>query len=201
MHGLIFRTLQMFLQDTYGDEIWTQVAHQADLEITDFEAMLSYSPRLFEDALTAACAVLERDRETILEDIGTYLVSHENNERLRRLLRFGGNDFIDFLHSLDDLPGRTRLAVPDLNLPELELYDTADNEFTLCVIGPIRGFCHVMAGVLRAMADDYGTLVLLELLGLQGDHEMIRMTLIDNEHSEGKAFHLAARGPGQRHAS
>lgn len=192
MHGLIFRTIQMFVQDTYGLEIWGRVAHRANLDVSDFEAMLSYGPALLEDVLDASEHILKRDRATILEDIGTYLVTHEHNERLRRLMRFGGNDFIDFLHSLDDLPGRARLAVPDLDLPELELYEAVQNEFLLCVIGPVRGFCFVMVGILRAMADDYGTLVLLEFDGVQGDREKIRMSVIDATYSEGKEFILAA---------
>ncbi len=59
----------------------------------------------------------------LLEDLGTYLVSHPNVQGLRRLLRFGGAGFIDFLHSLDELHDRARLAVPDLDLPQLELRD------------------------------------------------------------------------------
>ena len=192
MHGLILRTLQMFLKDTYGVDVWTDIAANADLGIAEFEAMLSYDPSLLEAVLHAAENALERKRETILEDVGTYLVSHQNNERLRRLLRFGGNDFIDFLLSLDDLPGRTRLAVPDLILPDLELYEYSANEFALCVIGPINGFGHVMVGVLRAMADDYGMLVLLDYNGRNGRCEKIAMSVIDADYAEGREFFLAA---------
>lgn len=191
MHGLILRTLQMFLQDTYGCDIWYDISRRADLEFPDFEAMLVYDPDMLNDTLNATEWRLDRPRETILEDVGTYIVSHKNNERLRRLLRFGGDDFIDFLHSLEDLPGRAKLAVSDLILPELELYEQKTNEFILCVTGPIPGFGHVMIGVLRAMADDYGTLVLLEFAGGNTMYDKIRMSVIDAEHSAGKEFHLA----------
>ncbi len=196
MHGLILRTLQRFLWDTYGPEVWCDIARASDLRFSEFEAMLTYDAALFGDVLCAMEKELGRKRETILEDVGTYLVSHTNNERLRRLLRFGGNDFIDFLHSLDDLPGRTKLAVPDLILPELELNENGKNEFTLSVCGPIAGFAHVLVGVLRAMADDYGALVLLEFEGTIQDCETITMSVVEADYAEGREFLLAA--PMQR---
>jgi hypothetical protein len=119
MHGLIYRTLQVFVQDTYGAQQWGDVAALDGLDPPEFEAMLSYDPDLAERLLATSEKVLSLPRDMLLEDIGTYLVSHPNSEGLRRLLRFGGLDFIDFLYSLEDLPDRARLAVPDLVLPDL----------------------------------------------------------------------------------
>lgn len=92
---------------------------------------------------------------------------------LRRLLRLGGDSFVDFLYSLDDLRDRARLAVSDLELPELELHDQAAGRFSLlCLTGApyrhdtaMRDFGHVMIGVVRAMADYYGALVVLDHCG------------------------------------
>lgn len=166
MHGLVARTLQCFVQDTYGQEPWAEIATSARLDRPEFEAMLDYEAQLVGRVLTCAETALDKPRAAMLEDIGTYLMTHAHNERLRRLMRYGGEDFIDFLHSLEELPGRARLAVPDLDLPPLELSETAPRRFTLLCrgIGPTtRGYSHVLAGVLRAMADDYGALIVLDL--------------------------------------
>ena len=98
MHGLINRAIQCFLRDTYGDAIWAQVAQSARLDFDSFEAMLTYPPEITEAVVQAAVSVLRRPRDTLLEDMGTYLVSHPNLEALRRLLRFGGVSFVEFLH-------------------------------------------------------------------------------------------------------
>ena len=200
MHGLINRTIQSFVSDTYGVSCWRGIAQQADLGFSDFEAMLQYEAAMTEQVLAAAVKVLSKPREVILEDIGTYLVSHPNTEALRRLMRFGGVDFIEFLHSLDDLPDRARLAVPDLDLPALELRDFSSNRFALICSGSVDGFGHVLVGVLRAMADDYGALVILEHEGkaLEGG-DLIMIHVIQTAYAKGRTFDLGAV-PSERRA-
>ncbi len=192
MHGLINRAIQCFVRDTYGRDVWVEVTHLADIGFTDFEAMLSYEEQITEDVIQAVCQSLGKSQEEVLEDIGTYLVTHPNVEALRRLLRFGGVTFVEFLHSLDDLPDRARLAVSDLDLPFLELREHAANRFSLTCIGPRAGFGHVMMGVLRVMADDYGALVFLEYQGGRRGKEIIEITLVEMAFAEGRRFELGA---------
>ncbi|WP_425102449.1 heme NO-binding domain-containing protein [Tropicibacter sp. S64] len=194
IHGLVLKTFQVFMEDTYGAAAWERVAREAGLEPNELEAMLSYEHTLLRSLVGAAERVLGRPCTQFLEDIGTYLVSHPNREGLRRLLRFGGVDFIEFLHSLDDLPGRARLAVPNLVLPDLELIDEDSNHFVLTVTGNMISFGFVMIGVLRAMADDYGALVLLEHHGSDCSAQRIEITLVENAFAEGREFDLS--GPG-----
>ena len=178
MHGLINRSIQCFLRDTYGLVVWRQVAHAAGLGFDSFEPLLTYDASLTEAVIETAARVLRRPRETVLEDLGTYLVSHPNLERLRRLLRFGGVTFRDFLHSLEDVPERSHLALPDLDLPELRLEDLGEGIYRLHCSAMISGVGHVIVGLLRAMADDYGALVLLDHEGCHDDTEVISVQLL-----------------------
>ncbi len=193
MHGLINRSLQCFLRDTYGQPVWSAIARNAELGFDSFEAMLTYDPTLTDAVIDAAARYLKRPRDAILEDLGTYLVSHPKLEPLRRLLRFGGATFVDFLNSVEDLPGRGRLAVPDLNLPNLSLTDSGTDRFMLACRSPLFGTGHVMLGLLRAMADDYGALVLLEYLGNHGGEDVISIHILDQSFAAGRHFELAAK--------
>lgn len=193
MHGLINRAIQCFVSDSYGQSRWIDVTRVAEVETTDFEAMLHYDDKTTEQLIDAAAKVIGAPRETVLEDIGTYLVTHPNVEALRRLLRFGGVDFVDFLHSLDDLPERARLAVDDLMLPSLELREHSSDCFSLTCRHPQLGFGHVLIGILRTMADDYGALVFLEHKGANGDAEVIDITLVVSAFASGREFELGAR--------
>lgn len=191
MLGYINRAFECFLRDTYGHDTWAQVA--AGLGFDRFEPMMQYDPAVTETVIRAAAATLGRARESVLEDVGTYLVSHPNLERLRRLLRFGGVDFIEFLHSLDDLPERGRLALPDLDLPRLTLRDQGDGVFRLHAQMNISGIGHMVVGLLRAMADDYGALVLIDFDEvLPSGTEVVAIHLLDHRHSTGRSFDLAA---------
>jgi len=191
MHGLINRALQCFLRDTYGKECWLEISRDADLGVSSFEAMLLYDDALTHAMLDAAGKALNKAPDDLLEDLGTYLVSHENLQSLRRLLRFGGGTYLQFLHSLDDLPDRVRMAVPDLVLPTLELYDHAGMTFSLRCGREYPGYVHVVMGIVRALADDYGALVFLEYLGQSGDRDIIEITLLEAAFSEGRSFELA----------
>lgn len=194
MHGLINRAIQCFVRDTYGNATWAQVVSRADLPVSDFAAMFCYEDPLTDRMLDAICVVLAKPRATVLEDIGTYLVSDPKLAAPRRLLRFSGITYEDFLHALDDLPGRARLAVSDLILPRLDLRSQSGGRYVLVVDGPPNGFGHVMIGVLRAMADDYGALVMLEHRGTRHMREEVEIALVEPAFAKGRVFTLGA-GP------
>lgn len=192
MHGLINRSVQCFIRDTYGPRMWLQVALDARIGIDDFEAMLNYDDDLTFKVLTAARAALDKPIETILEDMGTYLVSHPTTEALRRLLRFGGETFVDFLYSLDDLSDRARLALPGLDLPALELHEKTTTGYQVLCAPGMPGFAYVMIGILRTMADDYGALVVLEHQGQCEAGDCIDVSLLEAAFTTGRRFELAA---------
>jgi hypothetical protein len=154
-----------------------------------------YEDEATERLVASAMQVLGRSRETLLEDMGTYLVSHPNAKSLRRLLRFGGTGFVDFLQSIEDLPARCRMAVPDLFLPDLVLEELGDDGFRLLVAPMIPGVGHVVVGLLRAMADDYGALAMLDHAGDDPDlagGEIVSILLLAQGFAAGRQFELAA---------
>ncbi|MFK7870845.1 MAG: heme NO-binding domain-containing protein [Roseobacter sp.] len=193
MHGLVNRAIQRFVIDSYGEAQWQTAALRADVGVVEFEAMARYDDEITPMLLTAVCDVLNRPYEELMEDIGTYLVSHQNVKALRRLMRFSGVDFVDFLHSLDELPERARLAVANLDLPELELRQNTPGYYELHCAGPLSGSGYLMMGILRAMADDYGALVYLEHVGVEEDRERIGVSLLEAEYAEDKGFALGAQ--------
>ncbi len=193
MHGLINSAVQSFFCSAYGGDRWRRVTAAAGLDFSEFEAMLVYDDELSMRVLGAACAESGRTQPELLEDLGTYLVCDPALEPLRRLLRFGGASYTEFLHSLDDLPDRARLAVSDLHLPHMELRDHAEGSFTLTCRPGLPGFGSVMMGVLRAMADDYGALATLDHGGVRDGCEVISISLIETAYAEGREFDLGAR--------
>ena len=193
MHGLINRAIQSFFCTTYGEDRWRRVTLAADLRLTEFEAMLIYDDALSRRLLEAIAAELGRSIDSVLEYVGTHLVSNPRVESLRRLLRFGGVTFVDFLYSLDDLPDRARLAVSDLILPPLELREHTSGLFSLACGPGLPGFPSVLIGILRAMADDYGALVMLDHHGQRDGQDVISIALIESAFAEGRHFDLGAR--------
>ncbi len=184
------RSIQSFLKDTYGQAAWDRIAEAAKLEPDDFDSAFTSKPGQTEAALASAVACLAKPREMLLEDLGTYLVSHPHTQPIRRLLRFGGPTFVEFLFSLDELPDRARLAVPDLELPGLELIEHDATSYSLRVHHPVAGFGYVLMGILRALADDYGALALLDHGGRRDQTEAVLISLAEVSFSEGRRFDL-----------
>ncbi len=190
MHGLINRALENFLKERHGLGLW----QRAGLPFDSFEPLLTYDSAMIDAVISAACAELNLPRDTVLEDMGTALVSLRARDGLRRLLRFGGVSFRDFLYSLEELPDRARLALPDLNLPDMHLEDRGAGCFTLVSAPPFAGAGFILIGLLRAMADDYGALVLLDMAPPSDEGDVILIHLLDESHAEGRRFDLAANG-------
>jgi hypothetical protein len=187
MDALLLRLLQGYVRDIFGLSVWQAVCRRSQVKTETFEPMLRYDPGTADRVVLSAAKVLGRPVETIWEDMGTHLVMNPRHEGARRLLRFGGASFSDFLLSLEEMPGRARLALPDLRLPEIAVTERDPDWFEIVCPSSTRGFPRVMTGILTAMADDYGTLCLIE----PDEDATITVRILDSTHSEGRRFDLA----------
>jgi hypothetical protein len=190
MDALLLRSLQSYVIDTFGAARWQMVCRGADLSVQAFEPMLRYEPGTADRIASVAAEVLGRPVEAVWEDVGIHLVTNPDREGIRRLLRFGGVTFGDFLHSLEELPGRARLAMPDLDLPEVTLDEIGEDRFELRCQSHLRATQRVLAGLLTAMADDYGALCLIEA----GAEDCTTIAVLDRRHAAGRRFDLARPG-------
>lgn len=161
MHGIFNRGLQSYVCDIFSPEIWEETCTLAELPFFNFETMLKYEDNLTDRVINALIQVMKRPREELLEDFGTYVISEDHFSSVRRLLRFGGENYEEFLHSLEDVHDRAKMAIPDLDVPRLRLMPQTESRFTLHYSFAKLGYGSVFLGMLRAMADDYGTLVVI----------------------------------------
>jgi hypothetical protein len=187
----MLRSLQGYLRDTFGSGFWATIVREADLPTSQFEPMLRYDPAIATVVADAAARILGRPASALWEDMGTYIVTNPAYEGVRRLLRFGGVGFNDFLHSLEELPGRARLALPDLRVPDISVDELAPDRFRLTCRFDIEGMALVLLGILRAMADDYGALALIDRAEREDGAEVLLVTIHQATHAEAKPFDLA----------
>lgn len=194
MQALVNRAIEGFVRSTYGDEFWQSVLRRTGFANASFDALLDNDPNVTAQVIAAIAVALGKTKEEVLEDIGTFLVASPKMRPVRRLLRFGGADFVEFLFSLNDLPARARLALPELDVPQLTLREHRGDRFRLRVVSPPetpQRYGHVMLGLLRAMADDYGALVFLEHHGDAGAEELIEVTLLESRFATARDFSFA----------
>ena len=186
MLGLVNKAIENFTIDSYGDQLWQDVVQQNTEFEPCFELMLKYPDRLTFDLCAALAAALKRPQVDVLEDLGTYLVSHKNGQTLRRLLRFGGQSYEEFLISLDELNERSEIALSGLALPALRIERHSGALYHLVVAQGWPGFEAVMIGILRALADDYGALVWIETIDPLRGMCRIEIKMLDASFSAGR---------------
>jgi hypothetical protein len=145
--------------------------------------MLIYDDDITDRVIDALTRVLGRERADVLEDFGTFVVSESRLQSVRKLLRFGGDNYVEFLQSLEDVHDRAKIALPDLDVPNFELQTHSDTQFTLHYEFDKLGFGAVFLGLLRGMADDYGALILIE-------HLPMREAALDKDSFEISLLHL-----------
>ena len=190
MYGLFLRALQGYVTLTFGQKAWGRVLARIGFVGEGFEPLLPYDAALLGRVLDATVDVLMRSADMVLEDLGTHIVTNPGCTAPRRLLRFGGATYAEFLLSLEELPDRARLALPEVDLPPMLLDEVGPNHFILSCPLAMPALGHVLIGVLRAMADDYGALVVIEAEPLDETGIALSIRLHEPEFSAGRRFHL-----------
>lgn len=190
MLGAVNKAIEEFVITVHGGAVWQEVLRDIGTPGFRFEPMLMYEDEKSYALIRALSKRLSKPQQDILDDIGTYLVTPPNGGALRRLLRFSGSSFDDFLFSLDDLNDRVDLALPDLQLPQIMVIPQTIDRVHVRVSQTWSGFAYVLQGLLRAMADDYGTLVFLDVRRDITDSACIEVILIENNFSAGIDFDM-----------
>lgn len=182
MHRLVRRSCEVFLRDTYGDVLWRDVAETVGLDSSGFSSVLALeeSPSIM--MIREASRMLGKPENDLLEDWGSWLAQLEP---VRRLLRFSGRNFREFLQNLVELPDHAHMVIPDLGLPEMTVL--SDGPENLRVILPRKQseWSSAMAGIIRAMADDYGVLGLIWV-----EENEIHVMISDGAFSAARDFRL-----------
>lgn len=184
MHGLINRSIEGFLRDTYGDAFWGEIAEASGIDMRGFQTIRDYPDAMTHGLINQAAMLLDKPDGELLEDLGAWL---GQREPVRRLLRFAGRDFAEFLHTLDELQGRAHMVIPDLDMPRIRVELRGDSEVRLVMPDCFREWRSVIAGLVRCMADDYGALC---LIAVEGSAVVVHIS--DDTFAEGRLFELGA---------
>jgi hypothetical protein len=195
---MVCKALELHLRGVHGAELWRRTRIAAQLEFDSFETLSLYDDATFDRVVGAAAAQVNVPRNVLLEDLGTWLCTDPSMEAVRRLMRFSGVTYLDFLHSLDELHERARMAVPRLDLPAISLTECEQGDLSISTTWRIGGAAAALTGILRAMADDHGVLALIEAGTTERRGplfvERISCRVVDAGFAAPRSFTLARQG-------
>lgn len=194
MHGLICKSLEVFIRDQHGADVWDRIVAASGAPVTRFESLRRYDDEMMRDVFVQVFKALNTTNTAVWEDLGHWLCVHPPLEPVRRLIRFSGTGFVDLLYSVGDFHDRTRIALPGLDVPRFRIEEPRPNEFEIHSAWHLEGSSAVLTGVLRAMADDYGALAVIDARGRRREdeiwHEMLSVRVFDATFQEPREFAL-----------
>ncbi|SIS72700.1 heme NO-binding domain-containing protein [Paracoccus saliphilus] len=178
MHWLVRKFIESFLRETYSDALWHRVCRSSG--VASYRS--SIDDLNSQDLIAMAAQMLGKPKDDLLEDLGAWSA---RQERIRRLLRFSGRNFHDFLLNLEMLGDRVRMIAPDFLMPRIRV--TEDGIDCLRVDFPSDGheWACAMAGLIRCMADDYGA---LGVIGIEENSVTVQIS--DGFFTSGRSFLL-----------
>ncbi|MDT1063342.1 heme NO-binding domain-containing protein [Paracoccus sp. CPCC 101403] len=183
MLGMLDRSLEAFLRDCHGDEAWRDILAAANIRPEEFLSSAFTGRSRIRRIVLIAARKLGKAPEDILEDLGAWLVQIEP---IRRLLRFSGTSYGDFVLSLGELPARAGMILADMPEFGLAVVQKGQGGFAILSRRLPPGWLNVLAGALRGMADDYGTLALISVNG-----EAILLSIALEGHAASRPFALS----------
>lgn len=199
MHGLICKSLEGFVLDRHGPSVWSEICESVDLPFNRFEALHTYDDSTMSALLAATARRLRQPRLALLEDIGHWICTHPPLEAVRRLIRFTGATFVDFIYAFEEVQDLARVALPGLVLPTFRVTEDLPGHFVVTSHWTHGGGGAVATGILRAMADDYGVLAVIETVGPKreagGWRERIEVQLFETEFQTPREFSFGGAIP------
>lgn len=178
-HGLLDLWLCKFLLDQYGDD------HSFDgLENRDCMVSWPINRSDVREGIDRVSKATGKTLEEIIYDAGLWITRQES---IRRLLRFCGRDFEEFLQSVQELPGRVNLIYSSEILLDLRLsVERKDDNYIIHVSNTGAMIAHLVGGVIQGMADDYGTLAVVDV-----DCKRIEINVASLTYQRKKSFRLS----------
>ncbi|MEO0860820.1 MAG: heme NO-binding domain-containing protein [Pseudomonadota bacterium] len=164
---MICKALEGYVRTTHGDGIWDQACRDAGIKTRSFETVHEYPDEKFDRVLMSVAGTLGRRIAVLMEDMGMWVVTHPPLAPVRRLFRFSGETFSAFMVSLDEINDRAQMALPGLELPIYRVRSDEPGAYVVRSTWVSEGGGPLLCGVLQALADEYGALVLLEVLSSQ----------------------------------
>ncbi|XP_047612380.1 guanylate cyclase soluble subunit beta-2-like [Phacochoerus africanus] len=132
---------------------------------------------VYDDVITIkliqeACSVLGISMEAILKLFGEYFFKFCKKSGYDRMLRTLGGNLTEFIENLDALHSYLALSYQEMNAPSFRAERAADEKMLLHYYSDRSGLCHIVPGIIEAVAKDFFDIdVTLEILDVHQEEE------------------------------
>ncbi|KAJ8282461.1 hypothetical protein COCON_G00049800 [Conger conger] len=154
MYGFINTCLKSLVIEKFGEETWEKLRTLTKVQDT----FMTYE--IYDDAITLrlvqeACKMLGASSEIVLKLFGEYFFSFCKMSGYDTMLRTLGGNLMEFIENLDALHSYLALSYQEMNAPSFRVERTKEGEMLLHYYSDRRGLCHIVPGIIEAVAKDF----------------------------------------------
>lgn len=155
MYGLLLESIQHYVLELHGEQMWQKVLEEAGLRNTVFSTHRQY-PDQFMVRLAEACSATIPDFRASVDRsmhfFGTCFVGFCAHYGYDKILRVSGRHYRDFLHGIDNLHETIRFSYPRMQSPSFMVEAEDAGGCVLVYHSQRRGFAHYVMGQLQQCA-------------------------------------------------
>ena len=156
MYGMLLESVQYYIQQEYGKEIWEQVC-----QVTEISACVFVTHQLYNDALmpriaqTCSEVIGGKTPDQYMEYFGECFVRFFSIYGHEKLLKLYCKEFRDFMAKIDNLHEHFRFVFPQLRSPSFRCEEETSDGLTLHYRSHRFGYEHYVIGQIKECARRY----------------------------------------------
>ncbi|XP_072264022.1 guanylate cyclase soluble subunit beta-2-like [Pyxicephalus adspersus] len=170
MYGFINTCLKSLVIEKYGEETWDLLRTKTGVQDT-FMTYEVYKDDITLQLVEKACQMLDVSPEAVLQQFGEYFFEFCKRSGYDHMLRTLGGNLYEFIANLDALHSYLSLSYQAMNAPSFRVEMNDDGSMHLHYYSDRRGLCHIVPGIMGAVAMDFfKTEISMEIIS-QSDEE------------------------------
>ena len=155
MYGLVNQAVMDLAIACGGEACWDAVRRRANLDDEGFVGTKNYPDSITYDLVQAASEVLEQPAEQILEAFGRHWILYTGRQGWGVLLDASGSDLRTFIESLAALHVRVQFTMPEMQMPEFDVYDGEDGSLVVEYRSTREGLAPMVRGLLLGLVEHF----------------------------------------------
>ncbi|XP_022609535.1 guanylate cyclase soluble subunit beta-2-like [Seriola dumerili] len=153
-YGFINNCLKSLVVEKFGEETWIKLRDGAGVQDT-FLTYEVYKDEITMQLVAEACKLLGAKPEVVLRQFGEYFFEFCKRSGYDHMLRTLGGNLFEFTENLDALHSYLALSYKEMNAPSFRVERNPDGTMLLHYYSDRRGLCHIVPGIIGAVAKDF----------------------------------------------
>ncbi|XP_063772075.1 guanylate cyclase soluble subunit beta-2-like isoform X1 [Pseudophryne corroboree] len=171
MYGFINTCLKSLVIEKYGEETWDLLRMNTGVQDT-FMTYEVYKDEITLQLVEQACQMLGVSQEAVLQQFGEYFFEFCKRSGYDHMLRTLGGNLYEFIANLDALHSYLSLSYQAMNAPSFRVEMNEDGSMHLHYYSDRRGLCHIVPGIMGAVAMDFfKTEISMEIISESDEEE------------------------------